>query len=217
MENNLPDNEKALFLLKKQGAMPLKDIAQQMEVTTEGARFHLLKLAGDGLVKSEKVSKGRGRPQQIWSLTEGGHARFPDAHASLTVNMITMIRETLGEDALESVIKTHEKKCEAKYREIIQESDPLAIKVEKLAEIRTKEGYMAEFIEDGESYIFVENHCPICAAATICQAFCRSELSVFQRIMGKEVKVERKEHIIKGARRCAYSIKNKTSRTDVTG
>ncbi|MFC4873468.1 helix-turn-helix transcriptional regulator [Negadavirga shengliensis] len=206
MNINLPDNEKAIWILKKEGDLPLKEIAQMMEVTVEGARFHLLKLAGEGLVKSENVSKGRGRPQQIWSLTARGHARFPDAHAELTVNMIQMIRETLGEEALESIIKTHEQKGEARYGHALKEEESLAEKVRKLAEIRTKEGYMAEYFEDEQGHLLVENHCPICAAAEACQAFCRSELNIFRSVLGQGVKVKRVEHIIKGARRCAYRI-----------
>jgi predicted ArsR family transcriptional regulator len=54
--------------------------------------------------------------------------------------------------------------------------------------------------------LLVENHCPICAAARACQNFCRSELDVFRRVLGPDVQVERVEHQLAGARRCAYRI-----------
>ena len=57
--------------------------------------------------------------------------------------------------------------------------------------------------EDG-SLMLVENHCPICAAATACAGFCRSELETFRSVLS--AKVERSEHILLGARRCAYRI-----------
>jgi hypothetical protein len=56
------------------------------------------------------------------------------------------------------------------------------------------------------SYLLVENHCPICAAATACQGFCRSELQIFQEVLGDDVQVARTEHVLSGARRCAYRI-----------
>jgi predicted ArsR family transcriptional regulator len=73
--------------------------------------------------------------------------------------------------------------------------------------MREAEGYMAEAqaAEDG-SVLLVENHCPICAAARACQNFCRSELDVFRRVLGPDVQVERVEHQLAGARRCAYRI-----------
>jgi len=50
----------------------------------------------------------------------------------------------------------------------------------------------------------VENHCPICAAAATCQGFCRAERDVFSNVL--DARVERTEHILQGARRCAYVI-----------
>lgn len=60
--------------------------------------------------------------------------------------------------------------------------------------------------EDG-SILLVENHCPICAAATNCQGFCRAELQVFRAVLGPSVAVERSEHIVSGGRRCTYVIR----------
>ena len=60
--------------------------------------------------------------------------------------------------------------------------------------------------QDG-SFLFVENHCPICAAATACQGFCTTELDLFRKVLGPRIEVERQEHILSGARRCAYRVR----------
>jgi predicted ArsR family transcriptional regulator len=65
---------------------------------------------------------------------------------------------------------------------------------------------MAEAWPEGEGYVLVENHCPICVAATACQGFCRSEVDTFREVLGPGASVERTEHIIEGDRRCAYRI-----------
>jgi predicted ArsR family transcriptional regulator len=66
---------------------------------------------------------------------------------------------------------------------------------------------MAEVKPDGkDGFLFIENHCPICAAASACQGFCTSELDVFRSVMGTGVTVERSEHILGGDRRCAYRV-----------
>jgi predicted ArsR family transcriptional regulator len=65
---------------------------------------------------------------------------------------------------------------------------------------------MAEYSKDDKGYLLVENHCPICAAAKICQGFCTSELNTFKFILGNDVSVTRVNHIIAGDRRCAYRI-----------
>jgi predicted ArsR family transcriptional regulator len=96
---------------------------------------------------------------------------------------------------------------QASYAERIVPDASLEEKLKQLAEIRTQEGYMAEVKREGASgFLFLENHCPICAAATVCQGFCETELELFRSVLGAEISVERVEHIIAGDRRCAYRI-----------
>lgn len=206
MSHNLEDYDSALWLLKKKGPQILADVASELQITTEGARFKLQKLATEGLVTSTTKAKGRGRPQQIWTLTVAGHARFPDTHADLTVKLIQLIRTSLGEQALQTVINENEKSGTLKYMDFLDGYSDLENKVNKLAEIRNKEGYMAEYQKHENGYLLIENHCPICAAAQACQGFCQSELNTFQKVLGEDVNIERVDHILAGARRCAYKI-----------
>ena len=207
MKTNLPENEKVLWILKMRGGQPLATLSAELKVTTEGARFQLLKLANEGLVQATALSEGRGRPRQIWSLTALGHARFPDTHAELTVRLIQKMTETLGEEALQTVIDSYGQEGLARYLQELKGVTDLGEKVRILASIRDREGYMTEYKKDKEGYWLIENHCPICAAAQACQGFCQSELKTFRTILGKGVKVERVDHLLSGARRCAYLIR----------
>ena len=67
-------------------------------------------------------------------------------------------------------------------------------------------GSLDNKICDDSVYWLLENHCPICAAASSCLNFCRSELNLFQTILADVATVSREEHIIEGARRCAYKV-----------
>jgi len=206
MKNDLPDHEQALWILKTKGPQPVRTIAREMDITTEGARFHLLKLEKKNLVEAETKPEGRGRPKKIWSLTIKGNARFPDTHSQLTVQLIQNVKEKLGEKSLDTLIDAHEQNTLERYMAEINQSATLEEKIQKLCNIRSREGYMAKYERDDDAWIFVENHCPICMAAETCQGFCRSELHIFQQVLGDNIEVERIEHIIKGARRCCYRI-----------
>lgn len=209
MKNDLPDHEQALWILKTRGPQSVQHIAQELNITTEGARFHLLKLEKKDLVQAEARAEGRGRPKKIWSLTDKGNARFPDTHSLLTVQLIQNVRENLGEESLETLIDAHEQNTLERYKKEIDQSDSLEKKIQILCDIRSREGYMAEYRKEDDAWLLIENHCPICVAAKTCQGFCRSELSIFRQILGDDVQVERVEHIIKGARRCCYRISKK--------
>lgn len=206
MKKNLAENEKAIWILKTRGPQPLTAIAAELGITTEGARFQLLKLTNEGLVEATTIVKGRGRPQQIWALTQLGNSRFPDMHAEVTVKLIKLMRETLGEPAVQAVIAANEKSNTHKYLNEMEGLPDMEDRLRKLVEIRNQEGYMAEYQKEDSGYLFIENHCPICAAATACQGFCKAELNTFQAILGEDVVVTRIDHILAGARRCAYRV-----------
>lgn len=201
--------DRLLTLLKMKGPQTAADLGTALGTTGENARQQLSRLAADELVETESIIRGVGRPTQIWRLTDRGHARFPDSHAELTVALLRNIRDTLGPDALDKIIEAREEEMRTAYRAELSKASGLEARLAALADIRTREGYMAEWrpAEDGDGWLLIENHCPICAAASMCQGFCRAELAIFREMLGPDCSVERTEHIIHGARRCAYRIR----------
>ena len=199
--------DRILQTLKSRGAQPTQVIASQLGVTMPGARKHLLALVEAGFLSSEMLAAGVGRPKRVWRLTEKAQSRFPDTHPFLTVELIGAARKTFGEAGLNKLIHHNEQNTLKRYKPSISKARGLRAKVAKLCELRSREGYMAEWksLDEG-AFLLAENNCPICAAATACQGFCRSELNLFHAVLGPGVKVERMEHIVSGARRCAYRI-----------
>ncbi|MCL9776392.1 helix-turn-helix transcriptional regulator [Vibrio methylphosphonaticus] len=191
-------------IIKREGAVTAKHVAQRLNITTMGARQHLQSLENDGLLHIEDVKVKVGRPNRHWSLTDQGHANFSDRHADLTVQFIDAIETVFGAEGLERVAKERELNTLANYEEQLIGLSDLESKIIKLTELREKDGYMAEYQKDHSSFILIENHCPICKAASRCKALCQSELNVFQSLVGEDTLVERDEHIVSGARRCVY-------------
>lgn len=194
------------MLLKTRGALTAASIAQELGITNEGARLQLLKYTEEGLVSSYNESQGVGRPKQFFNLTALGNAKFPDTHAELTVKLIDIMRNTLGAEALQTVIDVSEQSGKARYLNELEQLFNLDDRIAKLTEIRSREGYMAEYTKDQEGYLLIENHCPICAAAKSCQGFCAAELNIFKHVLGDGVQISRLDHIVSGDRRCAYRI-----------
>ncbi len=194
--------------LKTNGAMTSAQMGTQLETTAEGARQHLSRLCEEGLVSEERRAEGRGRPAVYWSLTQKGHDHFPDAHSDLAVDLLDSIQKTLGPEALDKIISLRGARTQERYRGELQQCASLAERVERLAQLRSAEGYMSAMEEEADgSLILFENHCPICAAARLCQGFCRSEIETFNALLGPGVEIERIEHILSDARRCAYRIR----------
>lgn len=206
-------SDQILLELKTKGPVQTKDVASAVAVTRQAARQHLERLAAEGLVEHVTERMGVGRPRRSWSLTALGNQRFPDTHAQMTVELIEAVRGEFGDAGLDRLIKRREAATEVGYRKALDGAVALEARLDRLAQIRAAEGYMAEWSRgENGAYLLIENHCPICAAASACQGFCRSELALFQMMLAPAT-VERAEHILAGARRCAYVVTPWTSST----
>jgi predicted ArsR family transcriptional regulator len=194
--------------LKTRGPQSVKILSKQLGMTTMGVRQHLADLEAKGLVlQTQEERQTRGRPVHLWKLSKSGHNRFPDSHAQTALELIDVIRSSLGEESLNQLIDSRSAKVQASYRAQLDASAPeLQQQIERLAQLRSEEGYMAEVRLLPDGWMLIENHCPICSAATSCQQFCKSELEIFQRLFENEATVERTDHLLEGARRCAYKI-----------
>lgn len=193
-------------LLKQEGALDSAALARRLRLTPMAVRQHLYALQDEKLVTSEERPVPLGRPAKFWQLTREADRLFPDAYAELTLALIGAMGDSLGPSGVQKVLDARAAAQNAAYRARIPASAPLDKKLRELARVRTEEGYMAEVRRDGTAYIFIENHCPICAAANVCQGFCATELDLFKSVLGPEVSVERAEHIVSGDRRCVYRV-----------
>jgi predicted ArsR family transcriptional regulator len=203
--------DRILLLLKTRGPMTAALLARSLKLTTMGVRQHLSRLVEEGLVAHFDERRTVGRPKRHWQLTAAAEARFPDSHAQMTVEILGAVRTTFGEEGLDRLIAQREHDMLAKYQAALA-AGSLGQRLRRLAKLRSEEGYMAESVAEGDgSYILIENHCPVCAAARACQNLCRSELTIFSTLLA-DCRVERVDHILAGARRCAYRVTPVASR-----
>jgi predicted ArsR family transcriptional regulator len=201
-------------LLKQEGPQDAGALARRLGISAMAVRQHLYDLEGEGLVSHEAEgrplgSKVIGRPAKLWALTPAADRFFPDGHAEFTVGLINSMKQAFGADGLDKILKVRAKEQINAYKASLDKQPNLPKKLKALAEIRTEEGYMAEVTKANGGYLLVENHCPVCSAASACTNLCKLELEVFQKSLGREHDVKRIDHILAGARRCAYLVTRK--------
>ncbi len=199
-------HDKILHMLKSQGALTAKTLASELKLTTMGVRQHMQALEDSGDVDFKDEKAARGRPTRYWSLTQSSNSRFDDRHDELTVQLLDSVIAIFGDDGLDRLIEHRESVSMSNYRLALADRYGVEEKLTTLAKIRSDEGYMATVEQEGDNFWLLENHCPICAAATKCKNFCRSELQIFQTLLQEVATVTREEHIVEGSRRCAYKI-----------
>ncbi|MFZ0665384.1 MAG: helix-turn-helix domain-containing protein [Acidimicrobiales bacterium] len=196
--------------LKLGGPATPAELARELHLTPAAVRQHLDGLAEEDLVSvSDEHTGTPGRPAGRWRLTRRAHGLFPDRHGELTAALVQAIRSVAGDEVLNEVIALRTRDQQRDYETAVAAAgQTLRDRTEALARMRTAEGYMAEVTkeEGGDGLLLIEHHCPICEAAESCAGFCRAELGVFRAVLGDDVTVERTEHLLAGAPRCAYRI-----------
>jgi len=204
----VPSRQMILRLLKQQGPSDSEALGAQLGISAMAVRQHLYALHAQKLVTYQEEQRPIGRPAKMWGLTPAAESHFPDAHAGLTVNLLHAAEQTFGEQGVKRVVSRCAEQQIETYRSRIPARASLQNRLATLISIRNEEGYMAEVQREPDgSFVLIENHCPISAAANTCPKLCDAEFEVFRAILGVGVVIERTEHMLAGARRCVYRIR----------
>ena len=154
-------------LLKTEGPLDSARLARRMGLTPMAVRQHLYAL------QREKLVTRRGAPGAARAAGE-----VLAAHARGGPPVPRRVRGTAASrSSARSGTRSARRACSAcssrgaprsgrSTARASTSSAPLGDKLRALAKQRTEEGYMAEVRRDGDGFLFIENHCPICAAAT---------------------------------------------------
>jgi predicted ArsR family transcriptional regulator len=73
-----------------------------------------------------------------------------------------------------------------------------------VAELLSRQGFMAEWTTDGAGVRIAEHNCAMHAVASRFPEVCHEELEFLKQVLGREV--ERKSHIVAGCNACEYSV-----------
>src|SRR5260370_6710767 len=94
--DRVPSREAILHLLKQQGPRDAEALASQLDISAMAVRQHLYALRTRKLVVYKEEPRPVGWPAKMWSLTPAAAPFFPDAHASLTVSLLSATERTFG-------------------------------------------------------------------------------------------------------------------------
>jgi predicted ArsR family transcriptional regulator len=198
---------RAILELLKFQPSDAQSLSRQLKVTGMAVRQHLYQLLEEKMVTFSEAPQAVGRPSKIWALTPESAKFFPDAHATLALAIIDNVKSAFGPDSISKLLAVRAQQQIESYKQRLVEVKSLEDRITALATIRTEEGYMATVATEPDgSFLLLEHHCPICSAASACRGLCDAELQVFQAVVQDQASVQRVDHILAGANRCAYRI-----------
>ena len=207
-----PGRRAVLYAVRRRGEATAEQVAEQLEITVSGARQHLSALADVGLLDStdEATHEGRrGRRTLVYAVTPAADRLFPKAYGELTNELLSYVVDS-DPAMLEALfVKRRERRIEA-ARARLDGKRGLAARVAELTRILDEDGYMATHEKvSPETYRIVEHNCAIWAVAQKYGQACTSELDFIRAVL-PDTTVDRVQHMVAGANRCAYEIRSAT-------
>ncbi len=194
--------EVILAFLKTHGEASLADVAGHLEVSKQAALKHLEALEVEGLTSMRHAeTHGRGRPENVYSLTAAAAEHFPHAHRELVGDLV----EFLNEEQLRRFFERRTARLEAEYAVRLAGLD-FDARVRELAKLATEHGHMAEVVELPEGGLAIRHcNCPIQDVAVRTPLPCQNEQEMYERLLGAHV--ERSTWMREAASDCTYQIK----------
>jgi len=194
-----------LKLLKRQGPLPVEDIADALEITVSGARQHLSGLEKDGVVTYQRIRQGPGRPRHLYELTDEGDALFPRRYDELANELLGYVQEHDPTLLDQLFVRRAQRRIRGAQRRLEGLSFP--DKVRELAKILDDEGYYAELQDlGGGRFRIIERNCLVKDVAERYAQACTSELSFVRKVL-PEAEVSRSTHVLNNQPCCAYDIR----------
>lgn len=193
-----------LELMKRAGECTLAELEASFELSRETLRIHLKSLAAQGLVERSGVQRaGPGRPHVLHRLTPEGEALFPRREGVVLRELATFLLEQGRRDLLEAFFEV---RLARKRREAEGRVAGLAsrARLEKIAEILSEEGFLAEISGPAGEARLRLCHCPLQDLVAISDLPCRFELALIEGLSGE--RLAREAFMPEGSHACVYSI-----------
>jgi len=189
--------------LKRTRGMSVNELVEKMKMSYMGIKQHCITLQRDGYLDTWRRPQKMGRPEMVYRLTRRSHDLFQTDSNGLTLDLLKSVREVYGPNAAEKLLysifekKTAELKAKAK-------GETLAERAKWLVRIRDDEGYMAQFLTDGDKGgpQILECHSPILNLLERYPIIGRLERDLFQAVLG--TRVRREETRNSGQYECAF-------------
>jgi predicted ArsR family transcriptional regulator len=187
-------------LLEDPAGLSVEVLATKADVTPSAVRQHLAGLERDGLVERARLQPTRGRPEQLYALTDGGREAFPRRYRQLAESLIEEVGTALGPEKLEDLMRRMGTKA---GKSVTTGGGTM---IEATAAAMQAAGYEAEVNPKDKSEIVARN-CVFHRLAAQFPAICTFDLAFIEAATG--AKPEHRECIVRGGHTCRFGLRKR--------
>lgn len=177
-------------------------LVEELELTDNAVRAHLLSLERDGLIKQSGIQRGTRKPHFAYELTSEAENLFPKAYDALLNQLIAVLKARLTSKALREVLREVGRSL-ARPQTSDKKSGDLETRAEKaLTALEAIGGTARLEKEDGKLFIR-SGSCPLATAVAEHPEVCQLAESLLSEVIGANVR-ERCDRTV--SPRCAFEV-----------
>lgn len=164
----------------------VNELVEEIELTDNAVRAHLLTLERDGIVRQSGVQRGFRKPHYAYELTPEAENLFPKAYDALLNQLITVLKARLTAKALEKVLREVGNSIAARQTSNQDDSD-LESRLQKALHVLGTLGGAAQIEKEGGTFYIRSAACPFAATVTEHPEVCRLAETLVAEIVGERV------------------------------
>jgi predicted ArsR family transcriptional regulator len=180
----------------------VNELAEELELTDNAVRAHLLSLERDGLIKQSGLQKGTRKPHFSYELTDEAEHLFPKAYDALLNQLIAVLKGRLTSKAVKEVL-TDVGRSLGRNQSVSTNRRDLESRVGNGLLALEAIGGTARVEKEGKKFFIKSSSCPLAASVLEHPEVCGLAESLLTEIIGATV---REQCDREGSPRCAFEV-----------
>lgn len=180
----------------------VNELAEELELTDNAVRAHLLSLERDGLIKQSGIQRGTRKPHFAYQLTDEADHLFPKAYDALLNQLIAVLKGRVTPVVLEEVLREVGRSLAGAQAAGKQNGD-LESRIGNALTALEAMGGAARIEKEKDKWFIRSESCPLAAAVAEHPEVCTLAETLLSEIIGVEVR-ERCDR--EGSPRCRFEL-----------
>lgn len=175
-----------IVTLLKRSVRTVNELADELGLTDNAVRAHLLSLERDRLVESAGTVKGVRKPHAVYRLTDEARRKFPRAYDSLLNRFLDVLKEKLPQRAVTSALREVGSRIGA--AKTPDSHSTIDERVQAALGSLEELGGSATAKAEGDKIVIQSDGCPFAEAVAEHPEVCKVAESLVFEVVGRETK-----------------------------
>ena len=191
-----------LVTLLRGTSKTVNELAEELELTDNAVRAHLLSLERDGLIQQSGIQRGTRKPHFAYQLTQEAEQLFPKAYDALLNQLIAVLKGRLSPLALEEVLREVGRSL-AGAQAANRTNGDMEGRIGNALVALEAIGGAARVDNENDKLVIRSDGCPLATAVAEHPEVCRLAETLLSEVIGLEV---REQCDRSGPPRCRFEV-----------